>query len=91
MAALSSFGNSIKSIQRGTITIAHPATSNTATVTAVDTAKSLLRLLGALSNVDDVRALAHIALTNSTTITATRSTSSSGWSTVVSYELVEYN
>lgn len=89
------FGGSIKSIQRGTITIAISTASQTATISSVDTSKSELRFLGetvdgspavgALAN-----ALSRVVLTNSTTITATRGAAATV-NTVVSWELTEWN
>lgn len=78
----------IKSIQRGTIAISS-GTSNTATVTSVDTSKSILMHLGQYSTqtgIDNV--LTALALTNATTITATRGASTG--TTTVGYQLVEY-
>lgn len=66
----------VANVQYGTISIADMVGSGTATITAVDTAKSLLVLLGvsyqtaAGSVLDDAP---RITLTNSTTITGTRS------------------
>jgi hypothetical protein len=61
----------IKNIQRGTITIANGVSTATATITAVVTAKTELRHLGVYtSGAGD--AFAHLNLTNTTTITATR-------------------
>ena len=91
MSTLAQFaGSGIKSVQRGTITINAGAASNTATVTAVDTAKSVLSLLGwtASANVS-TSGPGRLALTNATTITATRSGSPAD-TAVYSYELVEY-
>lgn len=87
-------GTSIKSIQRGTITVAS-ATSATATITSVDTAKSELRMLGeTMSTAASIGALAtnfvRISLTNATTITATR-ISAAADATIVSWELTEWN
>lgn len=78
----------IKSTQRGTIALTAVA-SNTATITAVDTSKSVLRYLGqtsigSIAAETDVK----IVLTNSTTITATRDSASN--SATVSWELTEY-
>lgn len=96
MSTLTQFsGGGIKSIQRGTISITNPSTSATATVTSVNTAKSLLTYLGqtgyysgsSTDGVSDIR----IVLTNSTTITATVYATSLGVPVIVSYELVEYN
>jgi hypothetical protein len=66
----------IRTIQRGTITMTGTNTTGTATISAVDTAKSSLRNLGFSTNTvitpatdyDGVR----LALTNTTTVTATR-------------------
>lgn len=77
---------SLKSIQRGVISIVG-AYSGTATITAVDTSKTELRLLG-VSNTTVLADLARVVLTNATTITATRG-SNSGTSEV-SWELTEF-
>lgn len=77
---------SLKSIQRGVISMVG-AYSGTATITAVDTSKTELRLLG-VSNTTAVADLARVVLTNATTITATRG-SNSGTSEV-SWELTEF-
>ena len=82
----------IKSIQRGTITVTG-ATSVTATVTAVRTNCSRLRLLGTVvptAGLDDRMNHVKIVLTNSTTVTASVATSPGAGSVVVSFELVEY-
>jgi hypothetical protein len=81
-------GGAIKSIQRGKITLTG-VTSNTATITAVDTSKTELRMLGSTYNgVTLADVLTMIELTNSTTITATRA--ASGSTAVVSWELTEF-
>lgn len=82
-------GRPIKSIQRGTISITSSATG-TATITAVDTAKTELRMLGwsAPGTVSNDFA-PRITLTNTTTITATRYDSTAS-TTVVSWEVTEY-
>jgi hypothetical protein len=83
-------GGRVKSIQRGTITIASGAAANTATITAVDTANTVLRWLGHTSTIQqDDNGYARIALTNATTITATRASNPAG-DCVVSYEVIEY-
>jgi hypothetical protein len=85
--------SAIKSIQRGTITIGGNNTSNTATITAVDTTKTQLVFLGNSrggTGGDHAGMDARIVLTNSTTITATRTCSNCGADTVVSFEVVEY-
>ena len=86
---MATIGGIIKSIQRGTISISG-ATSNTATISSVDTTKSVLRHLGQSTSSSSYtdRALARIYLTNGTTITADRGSSTN--STTVSYEVVEY-
>ena len=82
-------GRAIKSIQRGTIAITS-ASSNTATITSVDTAKTELRLLGySVNNTGTQQHVPRITLTNATTVTATRDTSA-GDTTTVSFELTEY-
>lgn len=78
----------IKSIQRGVINSANG--SATATVTAVNTAKSVLTMMGEQLTADDVRYAHSLALTNSTTVTATRSDSSAN-NAYVSWQLVEYH
>lgn len=81
----------IKSVQRGTISLV-AVTSNTATITAVNTAKSFVGNLGwtiettdgAASRVYNLRA----ALTDATTVTASRSLGTG--TAVVSYQVVEF-
>lgn len=81
----------IKRIQRGTINMGTNA-SATATITAVDLLNTKLRFLGydtdsaggTFPNVTEVR----LALTNATTITATRSSAAS--TPIVSYEVTEF-
>lgn len=84
-----SFFKGIKSIQRGTVSITQPATSNTATITAVDTSKALLSFLGINSDGTNFGYGARIVLTNATTITMTKSGNDTN-SNVISYEVVEY-
>lgn len=76
-----------KQVIRGSITIIAPATTSTATISSVVTSKSDLFFLGA-SNSNASPGGARVALTNSTTITAT-SGSSTG-TTTVEYQVVEY-
>lgn len=96
MSNLSQFfsgGTTIKSIQRGTITLTSGNTSATATVTAVDTTKAELQMLGANgssnSSLNDEQ-ICRIALTNSTTITATSHAAASN-DVRVAWELTEWN
>lgn len=82
----------IASTQRGTLTISNGSTSNTAAITSVDTTKTQLRMLGFSSgstSSDGAESWApRIALTNATTITASRSGSTQ--SLTISWELTEY-
>lgn len=85
----------INLIQRGTIVINDDATSNTATITTVATARSVLSHLGATAAISNAvnEALSRLALTNATTITATRDVVSGvGTSTdlTIGYQVVEY-
>lgn len=81
------FGMAIKQVIRGSITVNAPATSNTATIASVVTAKSFISFLGS-SNSSASSGGASVALTNSTTVTAT-SGASAGTTTVL-YQVVEY-
>jgi hypothetical protein len=105
MSTLSQFsgGGRIKSIQRGVISLS--TTSGTATITAVDTTKSILYNLGVVDNgayrdsagtgSGSVLQIG-LQLTNSTTITASvGSAFFTGFTSVVAYgsvswQLVEY-
>jgi len=107
MSTLSQFsGGGIKSIQRGTITFTNTGNNyvspSTATISAVNTAKTMLNFCGcasgsSYSNSNGVAVVASVALTNSTTVTASFNTpiisyvySSPGTPTSVSYEVIEY-
>ena len=76
----------IRSIQRGTIAIT--VTSNTAVITAVDTAKAVV-LWGGNSTTTDVFLPAYVVLTNATTVTATRG-GNDGTTLTVAYQVLEY-
>lgn len=92
MSTLTQFtGGGIKSIQRGTITLSLTLTA-TATISSVNVNKSMLNFLGCVDNTGFTTNLgfARIELTNATTITASRGTGTSG-SSVVAYEVIEYN
>ncbi len=84
----------IKTIQRGTITIATGATSNTGAITAVNTAKSFLAPAGWLTDGDATAAIgqvtATLAFTNATTLTATRGSSSASFIVTCAYQAVEF-
>lgn len=89
MSNLSQFaGGSIKSIQRGVISLASGgSTSGTATLSpSVDTTKTELRVLGCTADTS-ILDLARAVLTNSTTVTATRPATTSN--TVISWEITE--
>lgn len=85
-------GRAIKSIQRGNVTIPASSSVGTATITAVNTAKSVLEYLGGLGT-DSGGSLAYIprlSLTNSTTVTATTPTNVAATGITVAYQVVEY-
>lgn len=86
-------GRAVKSVQRGTVSIAASSSSGTATVTSVDTSKSVLRFLnftsGWSATVEGFR-VPRITLTNATTITATRAYAVTDETVVISWELTEY-
>lgn len=84
---------SIKSLQRGLISMSTAQTSNTATITSVNTAATIANYLnfwnsGTASNTYDIKA-ATIQLTNATTITSNRHGTSSTTDSV-SYEAIEF-
>ena len=84
-------GRAIKSVQRGVIQLSSGVLSASATLTAVVPGKTELRFLGV--NVDDNQGswgLAHITLTNATTVTATR-LQANALLTNVSWELTEHH
>jgi hypothetical protein len=80
----------VTSVQRGTVTL--DDATDTATITAVDTARSVVHFLGTLSNSTagqrPERAFTHVVLTNATTVTVTRGDNSG--QVIVSYAVVEY-
>ena len=93
MSSLSQFagGGRIKSIQRGTIMVV--STAAAATITAVNTAKTMLNFCGCSSGLGGGGAfsiVARIALTSSTQITANANLNSTNVPTTVSYEVIEY-
>ena len=81
-------GGGIKSVQRGKSTLSTDANSWTVTISAVNPAKTELRLLGYTT--DPEAWPPHIELTNATTITVTRSVAVPTHTTV-SWELTEHN
>lgn len=90
MSVLSQFGTGIKSIQYGTISAAGAATSGTATITSVNTAKTVLVHLGERGTAADIASMSNtITLTNATTVTMNRSASTDA--ITVSFVAVEFN
>lgn len=80
----------VKAIYRGTIAL-NGVTTNTATIPAVVTGNCSLRWLGVTANDGSGqtdRVFATLALTNTTTITATKGSATNN--ATVSYELIEY-
>lgn len=82
-------GTTIKGIQRGVINFGASDTVQTATITSVTTGKTELRHMGSTGGAFDTGNV-RLTLTNATTVTATRQ-SSSGTTAVVSWELTEWN
>jgi len=83
----------IASVQAGTITIATSATSGTATISSVSTSNSAVFYLGFTCHGvinSSANCCPAIALTNATTVTASRNTSSSGESVTVGYCVVNF-
>lgn len=86
--------NIVKSNQRGTITFL--TASATSAINEVNINKTMISYLGqnggaSGSDVDQLdHALANLTLTNSTTITATKASSSSPLNTNINYQLVEF-
>lgn len=74
-----------QNIQSGTIVMASGATSNTATVSSVDTTRSLVSWMGTRNNVNSPtnfdRALSTIERTNATTLTVNRTSGTSAIAT----------
>jgi hypothetical protein len=83
----------VKSTQQGTLATSGTSITAVATITAVDTNKTQLTLLGfstntATSTYDPSRDLSRITLTNSTTITLTKNSTSGA--VTGSYRVVEF-
>jgi hypothetical protein len=89
--------SNVKSIQRGVISIGFSATSQTATISAVNPAKSELRFLGSTggwsvgASAQMGVTMVNIVLTNSTTITAARLSQDGALAQSSSWELTEFN
>lgn len=88
-------GSAIKSIQRGVISLSDSQTSNTATISAVVVEKSVIMPLGVSGEdtTDGNYAVDHLfirlSLTNTTTVTATRTRPNSIAATV-GYQVIEF-
>lgn len=81
----------IKSIQRGTITMASGTVTATATITSVDTANSSIAWLGmsqTQANANLAVACERVTLTNSTTVTCVMGANAGD--AIISYEVIEY-
>ena len=88
--AISPAPGSFKKVTAGVITISGAVSSATYTLSpAVDVSKCELRFLGCSSDNSSFALAANVVLTNSTTITATRSASSG--TTIAAFELTELN
>ena len=83
----------LKSNQSGYITIATSQTTNTDTISSVDTTKAVLFYLGIGTDGgvrDEDQHFADIQLTNSTTITATRDTADANETVDTGYQIIEF-
>lgn len=80
----------IRSIQRGTISVTAGASSGTATINSVNTARSEVAYLGGigLNQAGSLAVIGRLSLTNSTTVTATYSGPVSAQS--IDYQVTEY-
>ena len=92
MSTLSQFAaGGIKSIQRGTISVSG---LNAATITAVNTAKTMLNFCGCSSGLlaanTNAAVLARIELTSGTQVTVSGPGALGGYAPIVSYEVIEY-
>lgn len=80
----------IQSIQTFSITIASGSTSNTATISSVNTSNAYIAFGGQITSATAINsATARVALTSATVVTATRNTSTAT-TTIVSGTVVEY-
>lgn len=84
--------STVKSVQRGIITIAGGKASATATINAVNMSKSEISYAGLLTGSDygGTSTATHLVLTNATTVTATRGTSGYTTKVEIPYQVVEY-
>lgn len=89
--------SAVKSVQRGTITITSDTsgagtTSNTATITSVNTTYSAVDCLGWSNNngTDQAGIVIGAVLTNATTVTATMFNDANGSISILSFEVMEF-
>lgn len=85
--------STVKSNQFGTITISPGSATGTATITSVDVTKTLLNWLGESDDqatLNPSKALARITLTNATTVTATRNTTTTD-TVIIGFQVMEFN
>lgn len=80
----------ITSVQYGTVTL-NDVSSATATIASVDTTRSIVLYLGEDKEGDSHTSDARVALTNATTVTATRETASAGHDTIVSFVVMTFS
>jgi hypothetical protein len=86
-------GSAIKSIQRGTIAIT--GSNATATISPVNTSKSMVSFLGFTTSINDDtippnRIFPLVNLSDSTTVYAARSSTYTNTTITVSYEIIEF-
>jgi hypothetical protein len=82
-----------RTVQRGTISLTTSQALKTATITAISTLRGFANFCNvrqASTSVEPYRAFFHLTLTNSTTVTAQRSSGSSATAATASYEAVEF-
>jgi hypothetical protein len=88
--------SNVKSLQRGTATFGSSATTVTATISAVDLTKAIVRISGIWTNNSGStsysagKSLAKVVLTNATTVTITIGVASA-YAPTVQWEVVEFN
>lgn len=82
----------VASVQYGSITVTAPATTGTATITSVDTTRSVVVALGSSTNgpIGSNEALISVALTNSTTVTATKGGGGT-YSATINFMVITFN
>lgn len=91
MSNLMQFAGGVKSVQRGVISLTPSAGlgTGTATITAVDTTKSVVMWLGQRHTANDYGNInSRVELTNSTTVTAY--VSAAGALTEIGWQVVEF-